>query len=232
MALAQEAGAERPMDGLMVAVLRILLRYPEVLAWDRLWYEGKEEVNRLLAGAVKAARPGAEYGLHVHHSATALDIVYRAQVDYAELAEYCDFIKPVTYHDVCGPRSRRMLEAMRKTFFGELSEELVLGLYYAALGLDSAKEPTWDELPRRGFTTDWTYREVARCVAAAKGRAKVYSGVGLDVTGMRSKPEEVYDAVRRSYDAGADGLLISREYNEMHVPNLKAVGKALQDAGK
>jgi hypothetical protein len=34
--------------------------------------------------------------------------------------------------------------------------------------------------------------------------------------------------VTRAYDAGADGIVASREYEEMTVPNLKAVGRAVR----
>jgi hypothetical protein len=33
----------------------------------------------------------------------------------------------------------------------------------------------------------------------------------------------------RTFDAGAAGVVISREYEELTVPNLKAVGRALRE---
>jgi hypothetical protein len=37
----------------------------------------------------------------------------------------------------------------------------------------------------------------------------------------------VYQAVVKAFDAGASGIVVSREYEEMRVSNLKAVGRAL-----
>jgi len=37
----------------------------------------------------------------------------------------------------------------------------------------------------------------------------------------------VYEATRKAFEAGAAGVLISREYDEMRLPNLRAVGRAI-----
>jgi len=37
---------------------------------------------------------------------------------------------------------------------------------------------------------------------------------------------------RKSFEAGASGIVVSREYEEMHVANLKAVGRAVRDLAK
>jgi hypothetical protein len=47
-----------------------------------------------------------------------------------------------------------------------------------------------------------------------------------------SPPERTYEAVQKAFEAGADGILISREYNEMRLESLSAVGKALDDLNK
>ena len=66
-------------------------------------------------------------------------------------------------------------------------------------------------------------------------RAKIYSGVGIDIPGngatFPSNPEGVYEATRKAFEAGAAGVLISREYDEMRLPNLRAVGRAIRDLG-
>ena len=65
------------------------------------------------------------------------------------------------------------------------------------------------------------------------GKAKIYSGIGIDIPGnnqtFSSTPEGVYEAVRKAFEAGASGVLISREYDEMRLPNLRAVGPALRE---
>lgn len=64
-------------------------------------------------------------------------------------------------------------------------------------------------------------------------QAKVYSGIGCDVPtyvpgGMEpfpSKPETTYRATRKAIEAGAHGVVASREYDEMTLPNFKAFGR-------
>jgi hypothetical protein len=48
---------------------------------------------------------------------------------------------------------------------------------------------------------------------------------------MRRTPansELVYAATRKAIDAGVHGVVASREYDEMTVPNLRAFGRAVQ----
>jgi hypothetical protein len=57
--------------------------------------------------------------------------------------------------------------------------------------------------------------------------------VGFDVPGSPADdPETVYQATRKSFEAGASGVVASREYEEMKVENLKAFGRAVRDASK
>ena len=37
---------------------------------------------------------------------------------------------------------------------------------------------------------------------------------------------------RKAFEAGASGIVVSREYEEMRVPNLKAVGRAIRDLSR
>ena len=78
---------------------------------------------------------------------------------------------------------------------------------------------------------------------AVSGRSKVYAGLGFDIPwdqhGSQRKGEVqplisdaqfIYRCARRCFDEGADGLLISREYDELTVPNLRAVGRAVRES--
>ncbi|HEV2687649.1 MAG TPA: hypothetical protein VGV35_03820 [Bryobacteraceae bacterium] len=87
------------------------------------------------------------------------------------------------------------------------------------------------ELATKGFSPDYVYRETKRSVASAEGKTKIYTGIGFDVPwGNRhidADPEKVYECVLKAFSAGASGIVVSREYEEMRVPNLKAVGRAI-----
>jgi hypothetical protein len=57
----------RPSDGYFVSFWRLLLLYPEILAWETLWHEGQRGSFRELYGLVKAIRPEVQVGWHVFH---------------------------------------------------------------------------------------------------------------------------------------------------------------------
>ena len=42
-------------------------------------------------------------------------------------------------------------------------------------------------------------------------------------------PESVYQATLKAFEAGAHGIVVSREYEEMKVANLRAVGRAFRE---
>lgn len=80
------------------------------------------------------------------------------------------------------------------------------------------------------------YRETKRCVDNVAGRSKVYAGIGIDIPGagatFSSSPDVVAEAVRKAFEAGASGVLLSREYDEMRAENLRGAGRGVRDALK
>jgi hypothetical protein len=228
------AGKPRPADGVFTGFLRILLRHPEILAWELQYRLSREEVMQGMYTTIRAIKPDAQVGWHVDHQPSSWDLVYRAELTYEEMAPYSDFIKFIAYHDVLGPRIRWWyLDRLQKTILGEISLEQSLDLYYDLFGYDKRVEPRVDQLEAAGLSADYVYRETRRSVASAAGKTRIYPGIGFDVPwGSRhipADPEEVYRAVGRAFEAGADGIVVSREYEEMRVPNLRAVGRALRD---
>lgn len=111
-----------------------------------------------------------------------------------------------------------------------------LQLFYAMFDHDSQKQPQLDELGATGLGPEYVYRETLRCKQAVGDRAKVYAGIGIDVPwyvpdGMEPRPSDpgaLITAVHRAFDAGADGVLASREYNEMRMSSLEAFGQAIR----
>jgi hypothetical protein len=228
------AGKLHPADGVFTGFLRVLLRYPEILAWEYQYRLAREEVLQGMYGTAKGIKPTAQVGWHVDHQPSSWDLVYRAEMSYEEMAPYSDFIKFIAYHDVLGPRIRFWyLERLQKTVLGELSLGESLDLYYDLFGYDKKVEPKFDQLATTGFSPDYVYRETKRSVASAAGKTKIYTGVGFDVpwgsATMPADPEKVYEAVLKAFEGGADGIVVSREYEEMRLPNLKAVGRAMRE---
>ena len=122
------------------------------------------------------------------------------------------------------------LPRFQKSILGEVPLETSLELYYDLFGYDRRVEPSLGELGRRGFTPDYVFRETKRSVASANGRTKIYTGVGFDVPGSPAdEPETIYQAALNAFAAGAHGIVISREYEEMTVEHLRAVGRAVRE---
>jgi hypothetical protein len=220
----------------LVTFLRYLLKYPEILAWEYQWHEAKEEAAKLMYGAIKTIKPSAQVGWHVYHRGTSWDPIFRAEMEYAKMVQYSDWIKPVVYHDVAGPRIRRDIDGLQKTILRELEGSQILSMIYACMGYNPDAEPDYDALLSRGLTSDYVYRETKRCVDGVQGKIPVYAGVGFDIPHEKehfpSDAETVYQATLKAFEAGAKGLIVSREYDEMRLDNLRAVGRAVRDAAK
>jgi hypothetical protein len=85
----------------------------------------------------------------------------------------------------------------------------------------------------KGGSPEYVYRETKRSVASAEGKTKIYPGIGFNVPGGEpDDPETIYQTVTKAYEAGAGGIVASREYEEMTVPNLRAVGRAVRELTK
>ena len=234
-------GAAAGPDGALIGFLRILVMYPEILAWERQWHLANGEVHKLIRDAVKRIRPNAEVGRHVSHIESSFDPFYRAAGPYGEMAEHADFVKIIIYHEIFGARLLHYLEMVRGTALKELAPQQALDLFYAIAGHDPKQQPTLEKL-NDGMGSEYVYREVKRCADSLAAKAKTYAGIGLDIPKgsgwgtepLTSDPGRLYKAVRRSFDAGAAGIVISREYEENQLTSLKTVGRAVRDvaAGK
>src|SRR5262245_62322480 len=94
------AGQPRPVDGMFVGSLRVMMRYPEILAWESQYRLGREAICEAMYRRVKSIKPTAEVGWHVDHQPSSWDLVYRAEVSYADMAPHTDFIKFIGYHKI------------------------------------------------------------------------------------------------------------------------------------
>jgi len=234
---AQRRGAARPGDGVLTTLLGVLLDCPDILAWEREQLASAEEIHASLYAAVKAIRPNARVGRHVDHAQSSWDLVYRAAVPPSRMAETCDFLKLALYHEILGPRLRSVLEGLRRGPLRELTGEQTLSLFYATMGHDPVDEPALERLDAGGLSPEYVRRETRRFVEGVAGRCAVYSGIGLDIPGgvgwgdraRPSEPESVYRAVHRAREAGAEGIVICREYEENRRESLRAVGRAVKE---
>jgi hypothetical protein len=226
-----KGNAPKPAEGVYTVFLRHIIRYPEILSWQYQYRLSREEVQKGMYDTIKAIKPTALVGWHVDQQPASWDIVYRAEMSYEEMAPYSDYIKLILYHEVLGPRIRSWyLDRFHSTILSEVSLEDSLNMYYAVFGYDANKEPKLDELAYKGFSPDFVYRETKRSVASAGGKTAIYAGIGFDVPGSPpDDPERIYRATMKAFEGGAGGIMVSREYEEMRVPHLEAVGRAVRD---
>jgi hypothetical protein len=222
-------GGDDGNDSGLIRFLRLLLTYPEILAWEQLWHEGYEELQKRMYGAVKFLAPDVQVGWHVWHHNT-FSPLYRAQMDYTRIREYSDFVKPVMYNNCAGYRLHHHISAWRNSIFREIDEQTVYDLFRQSLGYDEAMP--FDELPGRGLSTDYVRRETTRTVRAVDGRAQVYPGLDVNVPTpnhvKQTGPDDIAASLTAALDAGADGVILSRKYSEMALGNLEAVGTILR----
>jgi hypothetical protein len=222
------AGQAKPADGAAVGLLRVLLRYPEVLAWEYQYRLSREAVMKTMYDQVKAIKPAAPVGWHVDHWATSMDLIARSAMSYAEMAPWSDYLKVVVYHAVTGPRVRSWVSNVQRSVLKDLTLEEALDLHYELFGYDKALRPTATAPAPPGTWPDYVFRETRRSVASAEGKTKIYPGIGFNVPGATDDPDTIYQVVLKAYEAGANGIVASREYEEMTVPNLRAMGRAVR----
>lgn len=65
------------------------------------------------------------------------------------------------------------------------------------------------------------------------GQTKIYPGIDIDVptrpTDKRTKPDDVRRSIHAAFGAGADGVVLAREYVEMWLANMAAAGETLRE---
>jgi len=232
-----QKGESPAADGALVGFLRVLLRHPEILAWENMHYRAGEELHQRIYHAAKAVKPQAQVGRHIDHSQTSWDMFYRAALPFSRMVPSSDFLKLSTYHEILGPRLAGRLASYRKHLLRELSSEQALAFFYAIAGHDSQREPALDKLSETGLSPEYVYREIQRAVEGVAGKTAIYAGIALDVPrgagwggeAWPSDPEKVCQCVKRACDAGASGIVICREYEENRRESLAAIGRAVRE---
>ncbi len=224
---------KRPVDGYYVTFWRLLLRYPELAAWEMFWTDSLRETYAALYGKVKSIRPQVPVGWHIWHN-NSFSPIYRAEQDLQELSKYSDFLKMVIYHNCAGERMAGYIDGVSKTIFGDIpKEELLIDFEYNVMNY---RERGYGQIPYTGFSSDYVYRETKRALDGAAGtKTLIWPGIDIDIpTGKnqsKSTPQGTKDAVLAAFKAGAPGVLLSRKYSEMKLANLSGAGEAIKELG-
>ncbi len=220
----------RPVDGYFVQFWRILLRYPELAAWEMLFTDSLRETYAALYRTAKAARPAIPVGWHIWHN-NSFNPIYRAEQDLRELSKYSDFIKVVMYNNCGGERMELYADNIGSTLYGDLSKRSLLELNYEFMGF---KEGAYDQIPHTGLSADYVYRETKRALAGVAGTGTmIWPGIDIDIPtephNSKCTPQSVKEAVLAAFRAGAPGVLLSRKYSEMRLGNLSGAGAAIRE---
>lgn len=227
----QVAAGDSPRDGAFVSFWRLLLQYPELLAWQTLWTWSQHQIYRDIYGVAKACKPGIQVGWHVYHN-ISFSPFYRADQDYAEMSHFSDFIKVVAYNNCAGPRFHRWVENICQALFADASPAEA---YPFLLKLLQLEEGPFDELPTSGFSADYVRRETDRAVTTVEGRCAIYPGIDIDIPTdpdlAHCTRDQVKAAVLAAFAGGAQGVVLSRKYSEMRLDNLAGAGDALKELG-
>ena len=221
----QTRAGSRGADGAFVSYWRLLVDYPEILIWEKLWNDGQKRASQNIYKIAKSVRPDIQVGWHIWHN-NSFSPFYRAEQDYSEFRKYSDFLKVVMYNNCGGPRLASYIKSVSRTIFADFSPDEVLTMTYK---IQNFNEASLQDLPRKGLSANYVERETRRALASA-GEAKIWPGIDIDIPTSaeekRTEPGDVRAAVRAAFGAGAQGVVLSRKYSEMRLANLRAAGEA------
>ena len=223
----------RPVDGYYVTLWRLMLRYPEMLAWEMLWTDSLRETYSAMYNKVKSIKPAVGVGWHIWHN-NSFNPIYRAEQDLSELTKYSDFLKMVMYHNCGGERMASYIHSVGRTIYADVPPQELLDFHYRVL--DYRQEKTLAEIPKTGLSSDYVYQEAKRAREALNGtKTQLWPGIDIDIptgaSNSKSSPEGTRDAVLAALKAGADGVLLSRKYSEMKLANLRGAGEGIKTFG-
>jgi hypothetical protein len=237
---AEGRASRRPVDGYYVTLWRLMLRYPELLAWEHLWYENLREVYQQVHATIKRIRPAVLYGMHVWPNINMSPLA-SAEHDFAELGGYHDFIKVSLYSNCGGPRFGNYIDSVSQTMYADLPPEEVLKFHYRVMNYDEAP---LSKIRESGLKNDFVYRESKRAMESAQGtKALMLPGIDIDIatdidrnmSKLTKVATTTRDDVRRdvmqAFKAGVPGVVLSRQYSEMKLDNLSGVGDAIRELG-
>jgi hypothetical protein len=223
-------GNKRPPDGYFVEWWRLLVDYPEIIAWDRLFDAAKHQVLAEVTAAVKSVRKELQVGFHIEH-VNSFNPIFRATRSYQDLATKADFLKIVVYNNCGGERYANFIRNIGSTVFRDVPKDELLRFNNHLLNY--GEEAKLDDLAAAGLSPDYVARETERAIAGVEGKCRILPGIDIGIpTGKKSRqasPDDTYAATMAALKANADGIIFSRKYSEMRLAHVSAAGTAVRD---
>src|SRR5262249_11771232 len=222
-------GGQMPADRAFVTFWRLLVKYPEILAWERLWNDALYDTYRDMYKLAHQIAPGKGMGWHIWHN-NSFSPFYRAEQDYADYSLYSDFLKVVMYNLCGGERLAQYVRNSNRSLFADLTPERTLDLTY---DLQHLRAGGLDQIAAAGLPADYVLSETTRARASSGPSMKIWPGIDIDIptaaTSKKTQPDDVYAAVKAAFAGGAHGVLLSRKYSEMRLDNIRAAGRAVRE---
>jgi hypothetical protein len=219
----------KPADGAFVTFWRLLVKYPEILQWERLWNTALTETYRDMYQLAHQIAPAKGIGWHIWHN-NSFSPFYRAEQDYADFSQHSDFLKVVMYNVCGGERLAQYVRSVTHSVFADLTPDQVLEFTY---DVQQYHDQPLGALAAAGLSADYVRRETMRAVVGAGPNVKIWPGIDIDIptaaTSKKARPEGVYQAVQAAFAGGAHGVLLSRKYSEMRLDNLRGAGRAVRE---
>jgi hypothetical protein len=224
---------QRPADGYYVSFWRLMLNYPELLAWEMLWTQSLRDTYAAIYAKVKEVKPSLQVGWHIWHN-NSFNPIYRAEQDLQAIAPHSDFLKIVIYNNCGGERLANYIRNVGGTLYGDIPGQELLDFHYRVLNYN---EKPLKEIPFTGLSADYVHRETNRAHEDLAGtKTLLWPGIDIDIPtqkgNSRCSPEGVRDAALAAFQGGADGVILSRKYSEMTLANLRGAGAAVRQAEK
>lgn len=221
------------VDGAFIEFLRLLLRHPEVLIWERFWLERSKALDRELHAVVKRRDPELEFGLNVWNR-NHFNPVRKAQWGWLEQTSYCDWVKPITYQHQAGGILVNEMQHFARSLLRDYALQEFAPAMYRILGLNEAPV---DSVVQAGMDPDtYVAGQCADAVRGVAGRVPVYMGIGVDAPRTRADqavctPDIVRRSVLATYRNGGQGVVFSPNYAGMNLTTLDGGARALEELG-
>ena len=224
---------QRPSDGYFVMFQRILLEYPEIIAYDRLFDIAKHQVLDEVRAAVKGVNPNLQLGFHIEH-VNSFNPFFRASRSYNDLATKADFLKVVVYNNCGGERYANFINNIGSSLFRDVPKEELMRFNNHLLNYGN--EAKLGDLAKSGLTPDYVFRETQRALVGVQGKCSILPGIDIGIpveaNSRIASPDDTYAATLAAFNAGAPGVILSRKYSEMNLANLAAAGRAIREGMK
>jgi hypothetical protein len=222
---------KKPRDGFFVSFFRLLMQFPELLAWESLWERSRENLQREIFKLAKSIKPELPVGWHIWHN-VSFSPLHRAEIDYERMAQFSDFIKPVLYNNCAGERIRTFIDSVCENIFGDFPKSMAMDVLYQLMDY---KEAPYDRLMETGFSADYVQRETRRAVDDVRNSGvEIWPGIDIDVVvpgTSKCTAESIKAAVTGAFNGGANGVILSRNLGEMNPDHLAGAGAALDGLG-